>query len=287
MFKVGEFARLAQTSVKTLHHYDEIGLLRPAHVEEATGYRFYAPTQLPRLIRIFNLRDLGFSLEQIAALLDAGLTSDQMAGLLRAKRAELEERVRAEQARLEAVTRRLERVERDGATAAPYEPQIKAVEALPVAALRCDVPGAEPEQIGRAIHQGFARLARALMNRRARFADPPRVVYWEGAESPESPGNPLVAIPVSGPLPPSPSGADDGVVPFLLPGEPVVASVVHHGPLRDLQAAYVALFQFLGENGWQVCGPHRDLMWQYGGSPDSPDSVDEIQFPVRRAAVKA
>ena len=59
MFKIREFARLCLLSVRTLRYYDEVGLLKPAHVDPFTGYRFYAATQLVRLARILVLKDLG------------------------------------------------------------------------------------------------------------------------------------------------------------------------------------------------------------------------------------
>ncbi|MBE9472709.1 MAG: MerR family transcriptional regulator, partial [Chloroflexi bacterium] len=73
MFKIGDFSRISQVSVKTLRYYDEIGLLKPAHVDRFTGYRYYSVDQSPRLNRILALKDLGLSLEQIARLLDGEL----------------------------------------------------------------------------------------------------------------------------------------------------------------------------------------------------------------------
>jgi DNA-binding transcriptional MerR regulator len=69
MFSIGEFARLGTVSVRTLRHYDEIGLLRPARVDPETGYRSYSAGQLAQLNRIIALKDLGFSLEQANHLL--------------------------------------------------------------------------------------------------------------------------------------------------------------------------------------------------------------------------
>ncbi|HZU12967.1 MAG TPA: MerR family transcriptional regulator [Chloroflexota bacterium] len=66
---VGELARRTGLTVRALHHYDEIGLLRPAHRSEA-GYRLYAPAEVTRLLQIQSLRQLGFSLTDIRALLD-------------------------------------------------------------------------------------------------------------------------------------------------------------------------------------------------------------------------
>jgi DNA-binding transcriptional MerR regulator len=67
---VGEVARLTGVSVRTLHHYDDVGLLRPSERSTA-GYRWYTDADLDRLRRVRYYRELEFSLDDIAALLDA------------------------------------------------------------------------------------------------------------------------------------------------------------------------------------------------------------------------
>ncbi|HVC80102.1 MAG TPA: MerR family transcriptional regulator [Chloroflexota bacterium] len=67
-YKVGEFAELTGVSIRTLHHYDRLGLLRPAARSEA-GYRFYAAADLLHLQQILTLRYLGFSLPSIGEIL--------------------------------------------------------------------------------------------------------------------------------------------------------------------------------------------------------------------------
>jgi MerR family transcriptional regulator, thiopeptide resistance regulator len=64
LLKVGDLARQTGVSVRTLHHYDEIGLLSPSGRTEA-GYRLYATDDILRLQRIVSLRQIGFSLEEI------------------------------------------------------------------------------------------------------------------------------------------------------------------------------------------------------------------------------
>ena len=59
MFSIGEFARLGGVSARTLRHYDEIGLLRPATVDPGSGYRGYTAAQLGELNRIMALKELG------------------------------------------------------------------------------------------------------------------------------------------------------------------------------------------------------------------------------------
>jgi len=90
MFKIGEFSKLSQVTVKTLRYYDEIGLLKPAKVDRFTSYRYYSADQLPRLNRILALKDLGLSLAQVAQLLDGDLPPAQIRGMLRLKQAELQ-----------------------------------------------------------------------------------------------------------------------------------------------------------------------------------------------------
>ena len=69
--QLGEFAKLAGVSVRTLHYYDEIGLLKPAFVDEQNGYRFYDEISLLRMQEILFYRELDFSLKSIAEILSS------------------------------------------------------------------------------------------------------------------------------------------------------------------------------------------------------------------------
>src|SRR6201988_5498959 len=62
--KVGELAKRTGLTVRTLHHYDEIGLLKPSLHTEA-GHRLYTAADVARLQQVLSLRQLGFSLEQV------------------------------------------------------------------------------------------------------------------------------------------------------------------------------------------------------------------------------
>jgi DNA-binding transcriptional MerR regulator len=68
-YSVGQVARFAGVTVRTLHHYDEIGLLSPG-ARTAAGYRRYTEPDLDRLQQVLFYRELGFSLEEIAVILD-------------------------------------------------------------------------------------------------------------------------------------------------------------------------------------------------------------------------
>ena len=67
--KVGELARRTGLTVRTLHHYDEIGLLKPS-LKTESGHRLYTAGDVARLQQVLSLRQLGFSLEQVRDCLD-------------------------------------------------------------------------------------------------------------------------------------------------------------------------------------------------------------------------
>ena len=97
MKTVTEIAKQTHVSVRTLHHYDAIGLLKPSAITEA-GYRLYDEDALMRLHLIIVYRELGFSLKRIASLLDApdfdqNRALEEQILLLEEKREELQNRI--------------------------------------------------------------------------------------------------------------------------------------------------------------------------------------------------
>src|SRR5262245_65879140 len=115
MLNIGDFARHGRVSVRMLRHYDAIGLLRPANVDPHSGYRGYEVAQLSRLNRVVALKDLGFTLEQVASIIDDKVGIDELRGMLRLRRAELENQLGADRARLAAIEARLRSIETEGA----------------------------------------------------------------------------------------------------------------------------------------------------------------------------
>ena len=102
---VGEVAALAGVTVRTLHHYDRIGLLSPSG-RSAAGYRQYAPADLDRLHAVLLYRELGFPLEEVATLLDD--PSADPAAHLRRQHALLRNRVERTSAMVAAVEKEME-----------------------------------------------------------------------------------------------------------------------------------------------------------------------------------
>jgi PPM family protein phosphatase len=99
LLTIGEFARLSRLSPKALRLYDELGLLRPCRVDEWSGYRYYAPSQLERARLVGWLRRLGMPLAQIGAVVESppAEAAESVAAFLRVTEAEFAERQRLAQ----------------------------------------------------------------------------------------------------------------------------------------------------------------------------------------------
>ena len=68
LLKIGDFARLAETNLRTLRYYEELGLLSPSHRSQG-GFRYYRRTDVNRVNMIRDLQELGLQLEQIRELI--------------------------------------------------------------------------------------------------------------------------------------------------------------------------------------------------------------------------
>jgi DNA-binding transcriptional MerR regulator len=271
MIKIGEFARLGQVSVVTLRHYDELGLLNPARVDSFTGYRYYTVGQLPQLNRILALKDLGFSLEQIKSALIDGLTPDQLRGMLKLKRAEVEQRVAEEQERLTRIEVRLRQIELED-NMPNYDVVLKTVPAMLVASRRVTIPTNDqvPDYLGPAFTETYDYLKQHGVPDTGLcltvWHTPADVYANEDAEA---------AVSIDRSL----AGTDRVRVYELPPAQ--VASVVHHGNFEDFTQGHTALLKWIEANGYRITGPYREIYLKHD-KRNLKDSTTEIQFPVQK-----
>jgi DNA-binding transcriptional MerR regulator len=266
MLKIGDFSRLTHVSIRMLRHYDEIGLLKPAHIDRETGYRYYNAAQLPQLNRILALQDLGFSLKQISHLLQSELSPEQLRGMILQKQGELEDRVRAEQERLARAKARVRQIESDDSR---YDVIVKEVGAQWVASVRDRIRA--HANIGYLFDRLFAGLAPSGINGLP-------VVIWHDDSHPEDDIDAEAMVYL-----PDEVATVPGVRVHQLPSA-TMATVVHHGAYQHLPAAYDALVRWLDATGYQIDGANRELYLHYSSPPRQDDDsyVTEIQFPVVR-----
>lgn len=268
MFKIGDFSRLTQVTVKALRHYDSLGLLAPAHTDPLTGYRYYSAAQLPRLNRLLALKDLGLSLEQIGPFLDADLSPEQLRALLLVKQAETRRQLEEEEARLARIDARL-RLLADHAKPF-YDVVLKRVETLRVAAVRATIP-ARP-----AIGALFQPLA--AYQRRHGLSATGWLVIWHDPDFREAAVDAEAAFVTDDPLPP-----DAKVRERVLPAIETMACIVHQGAPATIGSACMALADWIEANGYRIAGPERVRAIERGGT----ESIAELQMPVVAAGASA
>jgi DNA-binding transcriptional MerR regulator len=278
MFKIGDFSRLTQVPVRTLHYYDQIGLFKPRQVDRFTGYRYYSFEQLPRLNRILALRDLGFSLEQIGAMLDDTITAEALNGMLKLRQAELDQEIADRQQRLERVQARILQIQREGKMA-DYEVVLKAVAAVQVASARERVP--TPELMRERCITLLNEASHLVAAESLRTSGVSLAIYHENA---------LDGIDVEMALLLD-TPADENIrlgraSVRTLAAVATMSSVVYHGSydaFDKVGEVHASLGRWIEANGYQIAGPNREIYLQPPQALGRGlDGVIEIQYPVSR-----
>ncbi|MGH3656162.1 MAG: MerR family transcriptional regulator [Micromonosporaceae bacterium] len=272
MFSIGDFARHGRVSIRMLRHYDTIGLLRPAQVDPASGYRFYTADQLSQLNRVVALKDLGFTLQQVATLLDEQVSVEQLRGMLRLRRAELATRIAADTAKLSQVEARLSAIEREGRMPT-VEIQIKSLPAVRVAELTAVAASYEPPDIGPVISPLYDELCGRL-DRAGVEITGPAIAYYEDAPD----GGILVHAGMTVNADPS-EKYDFAIVD--LPSVPEAATAVHHGSMDAVSTTYGALAKWIQANSYRGTGFAREYYIK-AAPADQSEWVTELQEPIAR-----
>ncbi|EST28385.1 hypothetical protein N566_22810 [Streptomycetaceae bacterium MP113-05] len=273
MFTIGDFARNGRVSVRMLRHYDAIGLLRPAHVDRSSGYRFYEAAQLARLNRVIALKELGFTLSQVHSILDEKVTTEELRGMLRLRRAELEAARAATTAQLAQVEARLRTIESEG-TMSTDDVVVKSVPGVRVAELSAAAAGFEPEHISPVIVPLFENLCIRLDEARVTPAGPGIAYYEDGPDG-------SIVVHAAMPVAPGTNVEGHGLSVVDLPALESAATIVHRGAMAGVVGSIQRLAHWIEDNGYTSCGYNREM---YIECPENPaDWVTELQEPVAAA----
>lgn len=269
MLSIGEFARLGQVSPRMLRHYDQLGLLKPEWVDVETGYRSYGVHQLAGLHRLLALRDLGFTLEQIGGVLDGEPPLEQLRGMLRLRRAQIEQTVADEQDRLRRVEAHLRAIE--GSIVDTQDVVIKHTQPLRVVEARGTAAALDPAHIGPL----FGELTPKLIGHLDQAGAQPGLLvgYYDDPDEDGSVGV-HVAYEIGDQAVPADEGIEIRELPVI-----EVASVVHRGAMEGIAPVYEALIRFIEDSGLHLAGYSRELYHELGA--DGP-SVTELQVPIAR-----
>jgi DNA-binding transcriptional MerR regulator/effector-binding domain-containing protein len=277
MLNIGGFARLGHVSPRMLRHYDETGLLTPSRVDPHTGYRFYDLAQLGRLHRLLALRDLGFTLEQIRPLLDDELGIDELRGMLRMRRAQIEQTVAEDLARVRRVEAHLHALSGD-ATVQLQDVVVKRTDPVRVAEAVGHAPGFGTENVSPV----FVPLLEQVLADLAGAGARPGIAIAH-YEEPADDGS--VVLHVGCDIGAQAIGASATVQVVELPVVEV-ASVIHQGTMDGIAAAFDALVRWTEDSGYQPAGPSRELYHEWHAE-DPTRHVTELQLVLTPSAAPA
>jgi DNA-binding transcriptional MerR regulator len=278
MFSIGEFSKFGRVTVDTLRHYDALGLLKPAKVDPFTGYRYYSARQLMELNRIIALKEVGFSLEEIARILQENLTRDQLRGMLKAQLIRAESDMQAAQVRQDRILTRLNYLNLEDEMP-EYEVTLKSVETLTVAAIRETVP--HIEQMPERCSEMFDTIAQWMNANRLPFGPSLTIYHNETYTRENIDAECAFIIPDSDA--PKAANSDQRIQVRQIDALPLTASTIvtadFYKKVDGLKPAYDAIAQWIEENHYHLIGNPRELFY---GSGSNGDLTAEIQFPVEK-----
>lgn len=266
MLQIGEFSRICQVSVKTLHHYDKLGLLTPAEVDRFTGYRYYRPEQIDKMNYIQRLKRYGFSLEEILGLLDLS-DSQRLTNALRQQK----EKLRREQQEMAIILNELQThisvFERTGDIMTyqkGYTVEIKDSPAMNVLAKRAMMG---VDEFGKYYGTLFERMSREHVTPTGLNG----ARYFDKEFNHESSDVELFTE----------IKEKDRADVVLEPCR--CARTLHRGGYSTLSEAYGAIVSWIIENGYEIDGAPFELYIKTQFDSLCPEDWEtEIYFPIRR-----
>ena len=266
MFTIGEFSKICQVSVKTLHHYDRIALLKPEKVDAFTGYRYYGQQQLETMLLIQRLKRYGFSLEEIRDLLACTEECALFSRLWKQKERLKEQRKETEQM-IREISFHLQNFERTGDIMGyqkDYEIQVKEMPERAVLACRQKMG---VDEFGKYYSTLYERVPKEKVTPNGVTG---AVYYDEEFHSECSDIELIVEI--------REKEKADRVMERML-----CAMTVHKGGYSSLADAYGALVEWIQENGYECNGAPYDIYVKTASdSLAMEDWETEVYFPVKK-----
>jgi DNA-binding transcriptional MerR regulator/effector-binding domain-containing protein len=249
MFSIGDFAGLGRVSVRMLRHYDAIGLLRPARIDPHSGYRFYTAAQLSRLNRVLALKDLGFTLQQVQAMIDEKVEAGELRGMLRLRRAQLAAQLTDDNTRLARVDARLRMIETEGHMNTA-DVILKSIPATRVAELSAPASSYDGPDITDALSPLYPQLMERMAEAGVKMTGAPLAYYLP---APRGPGDESITVHAAFPFAGEPP-ADPGFQVVELPPIEYAATMVHHGPMSEAFRTGQQIAVWIDENGYRTVG---------------------------------
>ena len=270
MLKIGEFSKLSRVSVRMLRHYDEIGLLKSAETDRFTDYRYYREDQLPTMCRITSLKDMGFSLADIAKILGIYDEREALEGYFSARQRELEEISLDAARKLALLDAARERLRKEQTMS--YDITLKTIPERYAATVQMTIPRYEDEGMV------WSTLVSETCRMNLAEADPClcAVTFLDG-EYKETDVEVLAWKTVKGVYP------DTEHVKFRTLPEVTVASCIFRGSYAQITNVYAAVIGWIEANGYETDGPMFNIYHISPHETKNPDEfVTEACYPIKK-----
>ena len=275
--KVGEFSRLCQVPAKTLRYYDEIDLFKPSGIDRFTGYRYYTLDQLPQIHRIMALKELGLSLEQIAQLIAANLSTEQIHAMFLHQQQEVQQRVDEELGRLALVRFHLRQLEIE-ARMPELQIVVKKIEPFSALTLRKVFPAqTDIDQIGHEIQKVVATGT-------LRSITTPMGILYSDEFKREDQDYEFILPEDSAHIHEVALGNGDTLRPREVHGIEMAATYLHQGDYDTLNEATVSLQRWTVANGYML-GCEMRMIYFRGPMHRVPPTeyLTELQHQIGKA----
>lgn len=273
MFRIGDFSRIARVSCRLLRYYDELGLLKPSVISADSGYRYYTAKQLARLNRILVLKDLGFSLDEVARILENTLSADELRGMLQMRRREVARSIESELEQLRHIETRIAQIDMEGKLTADDvvlrpEPQRRILSMRQVV---CSF--AEARQV-------LGMLNAAVTNQIGRDRLGHLTALAHSSDFEVDRIDLEAGVVLNGKLDKEVSLPDGRIlIQRDLPAERM-ATCVRIGLPEYAHLITAKIAQFMEANGYRLAGPSREVFLQPPNPQRMEESVVEMQYPI-------
>ena len=263
MLSIGQFSRACHVSVKTLRHYEKVGLLLPTRVDGWTGSRYYDEALIDTMLLIQRLKRYGFSLVTIGQIIADPATGPEA---LRRQRQMLSDQLARQTLVLHELDRHIAAMERTNDIMA-YQPEyVITLQEVPEQPIFSRRQRMSMEDYGSAIGRLYEEAARQHIAPQG----PPMTIYHGEAFDPEDMDMEL-ALPLQ--------HAEDAT--RTLPGG-LMAVTTHRGSYGHLVDAYGALTRWIAGQNLEISGAPCEVYLQGPGQGDPEEWRTAIRFPVRR-----
>ncbi len=266
MYRIGEFSKITSLTVKALHYYDDIGLLKPANTDSVTGYRYYDQANYQRAMVIKSLKRFDFSIQELLDAVPRIEGPEDMAAYLEEKKQQIALHVQTLRNTQRMITREVTLLKEVTTMTETTTVLIKDVPEITVASIRFK---GRYDSVGD--HMGPIFKAVGGNGSGAPFS----LYFDEGFK--EEDADIEICVPVKKPV-------NKGTVTSrTLPAQKVV-SAIHYGPYDTLHETYKAIADYMNANNLTGVTPSREHYIKGPGMllKGNPEKYQtEIQIPIR------